>query len=198
MSAEIHRSKCETCGKLARGFDMIHLSRDGGTTLLCSKCYNEFVSQYMGLDFQHVDFDSVTMQDIDGVSHTFEYQTRLFGANIFIEALEIQDGQPRGYEFATAGDAEGDMLTLFQKLFEKMRTELGRRHIERAELTRYQITDDDVVRGQITEDDSEYERFPCLVIDGKELSWREFGEMLMTYNGFNFKLEISDRFDEMG
>jgi len=39
-------------------------------------------------------------------------------------------------------------------------------------------------------------RVPCLVIDGKELSWKEFGRMLMTYEGLHFKLEIFERFDE--
>jgi hypothetical protein len=34
------------------------------------------------------------------------------------------------------------------------------------------------------------------VIDGKELSWEEFGRMLMTYEGFQFKLAILDRSDE--
>ena len=72
------------------------------------------------------------------------------GGNVSIEAFEIQNGQLRGYGFAIAGDAEDDMLQLFRKLFEKMRLELGRRHIERGELTRYQITDDDIVRGQLS------------------------------------------------
>jgi len=198
MNSEIHKSKCETCGRLVRSFDMVHLSQHKKTTLLCSKCYNEFVAKYMELDFQHVDFDPITMGDIDGVPHTFEFRTHMFGANVSIEAFEIKDSQISGYEFAVAGDAEGDMLLLFGKLFDKMRSELGRRHIEKAEYTRYQITDDDTVRAQIAEEDGEDGQLPCLVIDGKELSWSEFGRMLMTYNGFNMKLEIFDRFEDMG
>lgn len=37
---------------------------------------------------------------------------------------------------------------------------------------------------------------PCLVIDGKELSWHEFGRMLMAYEGFHFKLEIFEGDEE--
>ena len=197
MNGGIHKSKCDTCGRLVRSFDMIHVSEEKKTTVCCSKCYNEYVAEYMELDFQHVDFDPITMQDIDGISHTFEFRSHVFGVNVSIEAFEIQNGQLRGYEFAIAGDAEDDMLQLFRKLFEKMRLELGRRHIERGELTRYQITDDDIVRGKITCGENEDERIPCIVIDGKELSWKELGKMLMTYEGFNLKLEISDRFDEI-
>jgi len=31
----------------------------------------------------------------------------------------------------------------------------------------------------------------------KEIKWDEFGRMLMTYEGFNFKLEIFDKSDEI-
>ena len=41
------------------------------------------------------------------------------------------------------------------------------------------------------------QRRPLIVIDGKEISWRQFGQMLMTYEGFNFKLEIFDKSDEI-
>jgi hypothetical protein len=36
-----------------------------------------------------------------------------------------------------------------------------------------------------------------IVIDGKEIRWDEFGRMLRTFEGFNFKLEIFDRSEEM-
>lgn len=34
---------------------------------------------------------------------------------------------------------------------------------------------------------------PLLVIDGQEVSWREFGRMLMTFEGWQFRMEIVDR-----
>ena len=60
-------------------------------------------------------------------------------------------------------------------------------------------TDDDIVRGKIDSDRDgpDYERRPLLVIDGKEISWGEFGRMLITYEGFSFKLEIFDSSDEI-
>ncbi len=36
-----------------------------------------------------------------------------------------------------------------------------------------------------------------LIIDGKEITWEDFGQMLMTYEGCNFKLQIFDESDEM-
>jgi hypothetical protein len=196
MTEDIHISKCESCGGFVKDFDTIQLSSEGKTTLLCSKCYNEFVAKDMGLDFQHVDFDPITLQDIDGVSHKFEFRTHIFGKNVSIEAFEVQNSKLKGYQFSISGDAEDDILHVFGKLFEKMRRALGKKHIEKSNFTRFQITNDGVVRGQIIWDDNEDGRVPCLVIDGKELSWEEFGRMLTTYEGFNFKLEIFERFDE--
>jgi len=37
---------------------------------------------------------------------------------------------------------------------------------------------------------------PLLVVDGREVSWHEFGRMLMTYEGWNFKLDIFDSNEE--
>ena len=41
------------------------------------------------------------------------------------------------------------------------------------------------------------ERLPILVIDGREISWTEFGQMLMTFEGFQFTLKLADRSDDV-
>jgi hypothetical protein len=38
---------------------------------------------------------------------------------------------------------------------------------------------------------------PLLVIDGREISWDQFGQMLMGFEGWQFKLEIRDRSEEI-
>jgi hypothetical protein len=37
---------------------------------------------------------------------------------------------------------------------------------------------------------------PKLVIDGKSVSWEKFGRILMTYEGWHFKMEIYDGTEE--
>ena len=189
-------TQCESCGSFVKSYDTINLSSKNKTRVLCSKCYNETVSEYQGLDFQHVTFDPVTIKDSDGVPHTFDFRTNLFGDKVFIEALEIKEGKPSGYNFTAYGEAEDDILKIFKKLFEHLRRALSQKHIEEGDFTRYRITDNDLVRGRIEWDDNEDGRVPCLVIDGKYLSWEEFGKMLMSYEGFHFKLEIFERSEE--
>ncbi len=82
-----------------------------------------------------------------------------------------------------------------------MRRGLNRNHLEWDGTTNsWQISKDDVVRARISSDlesDGDYGHPPLIVIDGKEIRWDEFGRMLMTYEGFHFKLEIFDRSEEI-
>jgi hypothetical protein len=92
-------------------------------------------------------------------------------------------------------DAEQDLFITFQALFERIRRELGRRHIE-PEGSGYRITQADVVRGQISEDPDSFEQMPLLIIDGKPITWEALGRMVAPNVGFRFKLEIFDRSEE--
>jgi hypothetical protein len=40
-------------------------------------------------------------------------------------------------------------------------------------------------------------RLPMLVIDGREISWEQFGRMVMGFEGWQFKLEIKDWSEEV-
>ena len=60
-----------------------------------------------------------------------------------------------------------------------------------------QIADDGVVRGRIEWDDAQDVRLPLLVIDGREIDWDQFGRMLMSYEGWQFKLTLADKSEEL-
>ena len=190
MNSNSRKERCSDCGHEVSTYDGVYLSSGDTRRFLCSKCYNESISEANGFNFEHLSFHPMALKDRDGADHIFHFQTRLFGDKVNIEALEIKEEEPKGYEFSVHGDAEDDLFGLFAKLVERMRRELERKHIEMSDLTRYSITNQDIVRGHITWDDDTDGQVPCLVIDGKELSWHEFGRMLMTYEGFHFKLEI--------
>ena len=54
-----------------------------------------------------------------------------------------------------------------------------------------------MVRGRIEWDDDRGGRVPLLVIDGREIDWDEFGRMLMSFEGSQFKLNIADKSEEL-
>jgi len=60
-----------------------------------------------------------------------------------------------------------------------------------------QIADHRVVRASIDWDDAQKGHVPLLIIDGQEITWEEFGRMLMSFEGFQFKLEVADQSEEL-
>jgi len=196
MNSDSTQRHCDSCGIAVPIYDGVYLSDEHANRFLCSKCYNESISESIGMNFDHLSFHPITVADTNDENHIFHFQTRLFGDNVLIQALEIKDAEPKGYEFSIHGDAKEDLFGLFARLVERIRCALSRRHIEENDLTRYSITDENTVRGHITWDDDTGGEIPCLVIDGKELSWHEFGRMLMTYEGFHFRLDIFESSEE--
>jgi hypothetical protein len=53
------------------------------------------------------------------------------------------------------------------------------------------------VRGRIDWGEKAEGRVPLLVIDGREITWKEFGHSFIAFEGFQFRLQISDRSEEV-
>ena len=196
------KEPCESCGKPVAGFESVSLgSMEKGHRLLCMACYNATMSEHCGVAFEHPDFEPVRLTDVDGEQHEFHFTTRLLGDRVAIDARELKDGEPtNGYEFSVLGfDPEGEILGLFGKLMEKMRRALSRKHLERRE-PGLGIADHRMVRARIdcdldNEDDYGNQR-PLVVIDGKPITWDAFGHMLMSFEGWQFRMELLDPSDE--
>jgi hypothetical protein len=121
---------------------------------------------------------------------------RLFGPGLSLEALEIRRGQVDGYEFLVIGDAREDPRELMTTLLGKIRRTLAVKHITYVS-GGVAIADHRVVRGRITWDEDQDGEVPLLIVDGRPVSWAEFGRMLMVYEGWQFKLEIRDPSEEI-
>ena len=68
-------------------------------------------------------------------------------------------------------------------------------HLREGELG-LEIADKDV-RGTIQWDRDEDGSVPLLIVDGRVVTWREAGRMLMTFEGWQVKLEIRDMSEEL-
>ena len=199
MIRSTRADQCEDCGDHAPDFDIIHLTlSEREQRKVCTRCFNTRVAARAGVQFDHPPFESMVLTDIAGTPHQFHFRTRVGGGHVAVEAFKIEDGSPGGYEFQVLGELEEDPLLIFQRLFERMRRALARRHIEQSELGP-QIAksgEEWVVRGRIEWDPDEDGRVPRLVVDGRSYPWDEVGRMLMTFEGFQVKLEVYDRSEE--
>lgn len=200
MDNKVKTEQCEICGSHVPDYGTVYLSSSEKRTLVCLKCYNQKISDFTGFDFDHVEFEPILIKDSDDLDHEFHFTARHLGDRIAIEAFEIKDGHRGGYEFSVIDDIGVEPFELVGRLIGRIHRALNRKHIYWNETTgNWQVTDDDIVRGKIDSDRDgpDCERRPLLVIDGKEISWGEFGRMLITYEGFSFKLEIFDSSDEI-
>jgi hypothetical protein len=112
-----------------------------------------------------------------------------------LDAFELKAGAPGGYQFEMLGKPEDEPLSLLGRLMERMRRSLSVKHLVRSEHGT-QIADLTVC-GRIEWDGSEDGRIPLLVIDGREVSWDDLGRMLMSFEGWQFRLAICDRSEEV-
>ncbi|MEE4271894.1 MAG: hypothetical protein V2I67_09470 [Thermoanaerobaculales bacterium] len=187
---------CQECSNKIGFGDGVHLTdMEGPGRLLCLECFNSFVSDQAGLGFEHPRFLPLAIDDCEGNPHTFEFRTMLSGDVVTLRAIEPLDNGKQGYEFLVVGDPEDDPMHLFRRLYDSMTRELSRKYLVESDLGP-QIGDADEVRAQVSWDSERDGRVPLLVIDGREISWDELGRMLMTYEGFKFKLEIFETDDE--
>jgi len=169
-------TRCESCGKEAASHDIVHFGTRGKYEILCGGCSSRKAAAMMGVDYEHPDFHPITVTDCLGEPHEFHFRSRLVATGLVIDAFELEEAVPSGYEFSVLGEPDEEPLE---------RTAEG-----------WRIGKADSVAGHITWDDETDGRLPGLVIDGESIRWEELGWMLTGYEGFHFSVEIHDRTEE--
>jgi len=193
---------CERCGKSVPHHDITHYTTDAQTVILCTQCFNADVAERSGLvDFDNHRLDPIAITAADGVIHQFHFRTRLLGDIVTLEAFELKEGEPAGYQFQLIGEPDEDRFIQLGRLVARIRSTLATKYLEDGPYG-MQVKDMEV-KGKIEADMSDPSdlygatTLPMMVIDGREVSWEQFGEMLMTFEGFQFKLQIIDKSEDL-
>ena len=188
---------CDACGTTVPSYNVVNYgSKEHGYRELCSNCFNVEVASMLGLDrFENTRLHPVVMTDCAGKKHEFHFQMRLLGSMLTLDAFELVAGAPAGYQFQIVGTPDDEPLSLLGRLVERMRRCLSVKYLETSDLGR-QITDFTAC-GQIEWDQSNDTQTPLLVIDGENISWDELGRMLMSFEGWQFRLTLCDRSEEV-
>ena len=187
---------CEACGTAVPSYDAVRYgSIERGYRELCTSCFNAEVASALGLEhFEHVRHEPVVMTDCAGEQHEFHFRIRLLGDVMALDGFELKAGVPGGYQFEILGEPDGEPLTLLGSLIERIRRGLSVRYLVRSD-DGVQIAEQTVC-GRIEWDASGDGRVPLLVIDGRDVSWDEFGHMLMSFEGWQSRVAIRDRSEE--
>ena len=190
-------SKCERCGTSMPSYDTVHYGNVSKSETLCTACFNAAAADRMGIEIEPANFQSVTLKGSDGRSHVFHVRRRLCPTGQVLETFEVKRGAPTGYQFAILGDFTEDPMELLAGLYERMRRAVARKHLEKSDYGTH-LTSTGPIRGRISSDyRREPEPLPVIVIDGREFSWEQFGRMLLSFEGWQFRLEILDRTEEV-
>jgi len=188
---------CDDCQGMLGPYGGLILTPPGAQrpTLLCVRCYLAMVHRESDPDRDGPEFRPATIYDSEGVGHDFEFETFFAEQRTIVKAREVRDGRAAGYEFSTGGDADADPSALFLILYERLRRELRQKYLTESPAGP-QIGRQGMVRGTIEWDSEREGDVPLLIIDGQPISWDEMGRMLMTWEGFAFKLEVFDLSEE--
>jgi len=189
---------CAACDTAVPAYDVVNYgSIEQGYRKLCVRCFNAEVASALGLEhFENVRLHPVVLTDCAGETHEFHFRWRLLGSMTALDAFELTAGDaPGGYQFQIIGEPEDEPLSLLGRLIERMRRTLSVKHLVRSNYG-MQIADL-AVCGRIDWDASEDGKVPLLIIDGQEVSWHQLGRMLMSFEGWQIRLDIRDRCEEV-
>ena len=190
----MEENKCERCGKASYGMTAITYGDDDQETI-CTDCFNEEMAEYYGIEDFKDFIKTYSAVDSDGVPHVFDINKRIMGTGVFWEAVEVNEGEYNGYQFEVQADMDGDQHEAVQKLYEMINKGLLKKYIKVETFQGqklYSIAENEIV-GRVEWDDTKPdEHLPLFIINGEKYSLSEFGKIISSYEGFNFKLKIYD------
>ncbi len=113
------------------------------------------------------------------------------------EAIEVKDDNSPGYQFNHLFDFDTDLEVAAQTFLKKIRKGLNQRHMKKKG-SKWEIGARDILRGRNdwNEDFSDTDFDRVFVIDGKRITIEDIGRMLEAYEGWRFKFQILDPYDD--
>jgi hypothetical protein len=134
----------------------------------------------------------------DGRRHCFGYRIWRAPTGISVELEEATEPVLEGYHFAVLGAHDDDPAELFEKVRLVAEREVGSLFLESRQQRQGWIARDDIIEGRLTIGEDHVDGEPYdVVVDGRLLSWEEFGRSLEPFEGWRFRLQIEERNNEM-
>lgn len=188
--------KCQWCSKKSDEYGMVALTLNENepSVSICNKCFNEYMANMLDV----TDYDGfkkeVTFVDCDKIEHIFQIIKRITPVGVLWEAIEFLDEERIGYIFKIHQDFEDNPMKVLKELYKRIENGLSRKFIEK-EISlgkEFSYLKEDMAEGRIEWDENYEGNIPKFNIDGEEYSLEELGRIMMAYEGWNFKLEITE------
>ncbi|MCJ7840463.1 hypothetical protein MUB24_05925 [Lederbergia sp. NSJ-179] len=182
-------SFCDRCGNENT---KIALSGKTEQAVLCTNCFNEMIASEIGVTVETYP-EAISIKDGGGNIRTFAIDKIFMPTGISMEAVE---NKMDGYKFSVLGEFDCNQRMLFKKLVKKVKDGVANTYLEEEKISghRFLTMVGDRVIGRI--EYNEESDTPLLNIDGRPYTWEEIGKMMMSKEGFQFRLDIVDITDE--
>ncbi len=173
-------------------------------TPLCDRCFNDHISRQTGWAPLPDPPPVETVRTGDGRKLRFRYRLSWAPTGVLSAEAEQVDQPPgEGFRFSVSGEHDADPDTVLARLRRVVHREVGRSYLVPDEFAssgddpRWMIADDEVF-GWIGWSGNASVREPAVVIDGRHLDWDEFGRMVASFEGWQFRMVLSDNSDHVG
>jgi anti-sigma factor ChrR (cupin superfamily) len=161
-----------------------------GVGAFCDRCADARIAQVTGWPTLPEPPAPVVLTGPDRREHTLRYRLWRAPTGISIDLVEVKGGDDEGYEFSVLGTHDADITALIENVTAEARAEIANPSLS-DDHGRTVIGDGDEVRGRVSHDP---DGGPCrVVIDGRAMDWDELGHLLASYEGWRFRLTLTDR-----
>jgi hypothetical protein len=191
--------QCERCNHNILPYERAIYLQDGTTReLLCTECFSKKTALLVDIELEEFSPHTIEIKGRGRSKHLFYICRMVHPMGFSLEAIEIKDGQQKGYKTSVRGDLDCDQVGLYEKLIKKTKKMVSRKYIELKSVgwEKRSLIKEDTVVGRIEWDEHHHGRLPLVIIDGKEYTWEELGVMLMTFDGWDFKLKILEDWED--
>ena len=159
-------------------------------TRLCDRCADRRVAAHTGWPELPDPPAPQVLIGPDGRTHTMRIRLHRTPTGVAAEAVELGRDPGQGYHLRVIGAHDVDVPMLVEQLRLQVRDEIGTTYLEPHPSRAGWLLRDREVAGQLVwaGDSAPY----AVVIDGRTLSWEEFGRTLESFESWRFRLTIDD------
>lgn len=159
------------------------------TVSLCDRCFDRRISASTGYPRLPEPPSPETVPGPGGRTHRFRYRLWRAPTGVVAEAEELGREPDDGYHAKVLGSHEADVGRLMTRLRAQLVRKVGRLDLEDRPGWHPIIAGDELTGRLVW---SEHGEPYDVVVDGRRLSWAEFGRALEPFEGWEFRLTFEE------
>lgn len=183
---------CERCGAVGATVSL-------GGEVLCDRCVDNQISEFTGMPRLPDPPADEVFTGPDARAHRFRFRLWRAPTGVSVEAAEIDCPTGEGYQLKLLGQHDADIDALLSSLRERITARISRVDLTPNPHREGWMLAGETVSGRFEWNDEGDSGKPYdVVVDGRRLSWGEFGNAFEGLEGWGFTLHVDDLSSALG